>query len=43
MKVLIAALIVVASFRAAYAHGDGGRLARDGCHYDRKLKIRHCH
>jgi len=33
--------LCIATFTVAYAHGGG--LARDGCHYDRKTMIRHCH
>jgi len=40
-KVIIASAILLTSIAAAYAHGGG--LARDGCHYDRKTMIRHCH
>ncbi len=40
-KLIIASVILVTSIAAAYAHS--GRTASDGCHYDRKTMIRHCH
>ena len=44
LAVLLLGIMVVAVFSIpdfSFAHG--GRLARDGCHYNRKTGIRHCH
>ena len=37
--IMVVAIISIPDF--SFAHG--GRLARDGCHYNRRTGIRHCH
>lgn len=43
-ELFVAALSVLAMVLApAFAHGHGGGLAADGCHYNRSTGVRHCH
>jgi hypothetical protein len=40
---LVALSVLAVVLIPAFAHGHGGGLAADGCHYNRSTGVRHCH